>query len=308
VEIRGKDLLGLYGELDTDRVLDALSRFLGIRVGQPPNRPAGIEIPRRPPILCPGCPHRATYFIIRKAVNMCRVDAVYPGDIGCYTLGVNPPFKMMDSCLSMGASIGVACGLAKFQDRLVIAFIGDSTFYHAGIPGLINAVYNQSPLILVVMDNEVTAMTGNQPNPATGYTAMGERVGRIPIEDIARAVGIEMTAVIDPYRIGESVETVAKVIRYVLENRRPAVIVSRRICSLEHVRNIRARGGRIIPYVVDEDKCTACKVCTTLFACPAIYITDGGKAAVDEALCVGCGVCVEICPFRAFKPGGGGGD
>lgn len=308
VEFHGKDLLGYYGELTLDRVINAIAKFLNIksRYNHIPKQHS-IDIPSRPPVLCPGCPHRATFFAIRKAVNMCKVNAIYPGDIGCYTLGVNPPYKMVDTTISMGSSIGIACGLARFQENIVIATIGDSTFYHAGIPGLINAVYNQSPFLLIVMDNEITAMTGDQPNPGTGYTALGKKTKRVLIEDIARSIGVEFVEVVDPYQVKKTINTIKNAIDYIMNSGKPAVVIARRICSLEYIRKVRKQGLPIEKYTINKDKCTFCKVCIDLFACPAIQFSDDG-IFIDASLCTGCGVCAEICPVKAIIKGDNYGD
>lgn len=299
VEIRGKDLVGYKGELNLDRVFKALSEFLGLPYKGKEDYQRDIPIPGRPPVLCPGCPHRATFFALRKAVNMSRVNAIYPGDIGCYTLGVQPPYEEVDTTISMGSGIGIANGLAHTQDNMVIATIGDSTFYHAGIPGLINAVYNFSPLLLVVMDNEVTAMTGDQPNPGTGYTALGRGAERIPIEDIARGVGVKRVKVVDPYNVKETLNALKDLISYIKDEGKPGVLVARRECSLVYVRRVRRKGEVIPTYYVDDDKCTGCRICVDQFACPAIFMV-GDKAWIDESMCTGCGVCDQICPFKAF--------
>jgi len=300
VEIRGKDLVGYKGELNLDRVYKALSEFLGLPYKGKEDYQRDIPIPGRPPVLCPGCPHRATFFALRKAVNMSRVNAIYPGDIGCYTLGVQPPYEEVDTTISMGSGIGIANGLAHTQDNMVIATIGDSTFYHAGIPGLINAVYNFSPLLLVVMDNEVTAMTGDQPNPGTGYTALGRGAERIPIEDIARGVGVKRVKVVDPYNVKETLNALKDLISYIKDEGKPGVLVARRECSLVYVRRVRRKGEVIPTYYVDDDKCTGCRICVDQFACPAIFMV-GDKAWIDESMCTGCGVCDQICPFKAFQ-------
>ncbi len=300
VEIRGKDLIGYFGELTLERVLYGLARFLGLGYEKPTQISLDLEIPSRPPVLCPGCPHRATFYAIKRAVQKARVAAVYPGDIGCYTLGVNPPYMEVDTTISMGSGIGIANGLAHFQDKVVIATIGDSTFYHAGIPGLINAVYNKAPLILVVLDNEVTAMTGDQPNPGSGYTAFGDETKKILIEDIARGVGVEFTRVVDPYNVKETIDVLAEAINYIRKYSKPVVIVARRICTLEYLRRARRLGLHIKRYRVNTDKCIGCKVCSEQFACPAISMVND-KAVIDESMCSGCSVCAQICPVNAIE-------
>ena len=298
VPIHGKDVIGYYGELSLSRVLRALANFLGIEYKEEVVK-LEVNLPSRPPILCPGCPHRATFFAIRKAVNMARVKAVYPGDIGCYTLAVYPPYEEVDTTISMGSGIGIGNGLAHFQDNIPIVTIGDSTFYHAGISGLINAVYNNAPLLLIVLDNGATAMTGYQPSPVTGYTAMGKETKRILAEDIAKGIGVEKVLVVDPYDLNNTVKSIREAIEYVRENKKPAVIVARRLCSLEHTRRKRLANEEVEIYHVDTSRCTGCGVCINYFACPAIHLV-GDKAEIDEGLCMGCGVCAQVCPYKAI--------
>jgi len=186
VRIYGKEFIPTFGELSLDIALNAISKFTGI--DSPANtikplRISNVAIPQRPPTLCPGCPHRATFYALRKALNLAGVKAVYPSDIGCYTLGIFPPFEVVDTCVCMGGGIGVGGGLGHFQDKIVVVIIGDSTFYHTGIPGLVNVVYNKAPILIVVLNNGVTAMTGHQPHPGAGYTALGEPAVKILIEE-----------------------------------------------------------------------------------------------------------------------------
>lgn len=307
VEVCGKEYIPVTGELNLDRVVHGISKFLNLEA--PPRNPIGIpeemKPPPRPPNFCPGCPHRATFYAIRRAVNLARVKAVYPSDIGCYTLGVNPPFKLVDTTICMGGSIGLANGFAHVEDRIPIATIGDSTFFHTGIPPLINAVYNKAPLLLVVLDNETTAMTGHQPHPGVGFSAIGESTVKVLIEDVVKAVGVEFLTVVDPYNVNDTVKGIVEALEYVRKAEKPAVVVSRRECSLVFLRRARSRGLKIPLYSVDKEKCTGCRVCTDQFSCPAIFIR-GEKAYIDEALCSGCGVCAQICPWKAIYERGEG--
>jgi len=305
VKVYGKEYTGYEGEMTLDRAARSILEFLGRSPSETPWQPAyggvDVELPPRPPAMCPGCPHRATFFALRKAVNSLRLKAVYSGDIGCYSLGVLPPFREQDIIIEMGGSIGAANGLARTsKGQVSIAIIGDSTFYHAGLPALVNAVYNNNPLLVLVMDNRVTAMTGEQPNPSTGLNAMGEPARSIPIEDIARGVGVEKIVVFDPYDVKSASNALREALRYVVERRRPAVAIARRACSL-YIDRISRRRGVVSPlYTVIEDKCTACGVCYNAFTCPAIMVRDDGKAWIDPDLCTGCGVCAQICPFNAI--------
>lgn len=302
VEIYGKEYVPLAGELTLDRVVDSISKFLNLKptVRELLSVPEEVKPPPRPPNFCPGCPHRATFYAIRKAVNLARVKAVYPSDIGCYTLGVNPPFKLVDTTICMGGSIGLANGFSHVEEKIPIATIGDSTFFHAGIPPLVNAVYNNAPLLLVILDNQTTAMTGHQPHPGTGVSAVGESSTKIPIENLVKAAGVEYVEVTDPYRVDETVEKLVEALKYVSREGKVATVISRRECSLIYLRRLRSENLEPPIYTVDVEKCTGCRVCTDHFSCPAIF-TRGDKAYIDEGLCAGCGVCTQICPWNAIK-------
>lgn len=316
IDVVGKDLVGYPYEMTLSRALKAVANFLGISYDLPePAAPRDYvegKVFTRPPQLCPGCPYRPLYYALRKVADKVMAskgrdrEPIFCGDIGCYTLGLNPPFRAQDTCIEMGGSIGMANGFAKtVTNRVPIAIIGDSTFYHAGMPPLLNAVYNRNPLLVIVLDNRVTAMTGHQPNPSTGLTAMGEKTVAVPAESIAEAMGVEFVKVVDPFNIEETEKVLEEALDYVERNRAPAVIVSRRLCALVAVRNARRRGISVPRYVVDEEKCRACGVCYTRFACPAIRPRDpprDRRALIDPELCTGCGVCVSVCPFEAIKP------
>ena len=307
VEVHGKDYVGLPYEITFERVISALSKFLGkeLRISESIGD-VDIRIPLRPPVLCPGCPYRPLFYIMRKEANKMKSERGYEptftGDIGCYTLGLNPPYRVQDTCIEMGGSIGVANGLAQTTEVPIVAIIGDSTFFHAGIPPLLNAVYNEAPFLTIVLDNRTTAMTGHQPHPGTGFRADGRPAKTILIENIAKGLGIEYVEIIDPFNLKEAEEKYIEALNYVLEKRRPAVIVSRRSCALLAIRKARRAGFEIPRYVVDDNKCKACGICYKVFACPAIIPKEDGKAQIDPALCTGCGVCIDICPFKAIMP------
>jgi len=279
----------------------AVRQFLGIPYEESKLYNVDLQVPPRPPTFCPGCPHRATFYALRRAVNRRRVKAIYSGDIGCYSLGLYEPFREQDIIIEMGGSIGTANGLARAaREQVPIAIIGDSTFFHAGIPGLVNAVYNRAPMLLLVLDNRTTAMTGEQPDPGSGVTAMGDEAPVISIEAIARGVGVEKVVTFDPFDIEGATNALADAIDYVVSERRPAVAVARRACALEAVRKARKQKIQVPLYQVVEDKCTACGICYNAFSCPAILVKDDKKAWIDPSLCTGCGVCAEICPYKAI--------
>ncbi len=304
VRVHGKDLLGMPFEMNMARVIKALNKFLGAQLNLP--EPIDLsdvpKVPPRPPTLCPGCPYRPLYYKL-KAINQREgLDIIYSGDIGCYSLGVNPPFETQDIIIEMGGSIGLANGFAHATKQMPIAIIGDSTFFHAGLPPLVNALYNNAPMVVIVLDNLTTAMTGHQPHPGTGVTATGKPTRRVLIEDIVRGMGIEFVKVIDPFNMKEFEETYLNAIKYVKEEGKPAVIVSRRSCALIAVSKALRSGFELPKYVVDRERCIGCGICYNVFACPAIRPTEGKKASIDPELCIGCGACVDVCPVKAIKP------
>jgi len=297
-KIYGKDgeiLNNLY-EYNPDRVKKALFDFLGRDSEKNLFSIQDLKPPLRPPVLCAGCPHRATYYSVFVTLRKNKIkDAIFPSDIGCYSLGLGPPFNMADLIYSMGSSVGTSNGFSKTTEQKVISFIGDSTFFHAGIPALINAKYNKNDFILIVLDNRTTAMTGHQPNPGMGINAYGDEAPIIEIEEIVKGIGIEFVKVVDPYNLSET----QKVIDEALKEDGVKVIISRRECSLLRDAKLRKEGVWHMAKI-DEEKCRMCKICVNQFSCPAIY-TEDDKIKIDENLCDGCGVCVQLCPFDAIE-------
>lgn len=304
VELHGKDLVPENGELDLDIVYRSISKFDTGTESVPwkPLEPLRLEppIPPRPPVMCPGCPHRNSFYIVKVAANKARLkNPIFTGDIGCYTLGYQKPFETQMTSFEMGGSIGIAHGLSKVVDEPVVAVIGDSTFYHAGIPPSINIVYNKGKSIVLILDNYYTAMTGHQPHPGTGTTAMGEETYRVPIEDIMKSMGFE-TYVINPMNVKESINKVVEAFEKYKEGK-PVAIVSRMKCALQALRDARRKGIKLPVYTIHEDKCTGCMVCVNLLACPAIVVPKGAKKPVIiHDLCAGCGLCAQVCPFNAI--------
>ena len=253
--------------------------------------PAGIRleeaIPPRPPVMCAGCPHRGLFYTLKKN----KITVL--GDIGCYTLGAVAPLQAVDSVICMGASVSGLHGFSKSQngamDNKTVAVIGDSTFMHSGITGLVNIAYNESNATVIIVDNSITGMTGHQQNPTTGFNLKGDPCAKIDLETLCRAVGIRRVRVIDPYDLKQCDE----VIKEELSVNEPSVIISRRPCAL--LKYVKHKA----PLAVDTDKCVGCKACMKI-GCPAISIVDG-KAKVDSTQCVGCGVCQQLCKFGALK-------
>lgn len=252
--------------------------------GEPAGAPP--QLPLRPPVLCAGCPHRAAFYAVKQAAA--GTDAVFTGDIGCYTLGNAPPLHMVDTCLCMGASVNIAAGLSRVEpERPHIAFLGDSTFFHSGISGLINAVYNKARMVLVVLDNRTTAMTGHQPHPGLGRTALGAQGEPLDIAALAGACGVDLVRVVDPYALDQAEQAV----REALAHSGPAVVVMRRECVSLVKRRRAAR--------VNTDKCLDCGQCIAEIGCPAIF--PGAESPHITGQCNGCGLCARICPAEAIE-------
>lgn len=279
VKIYGKEIIPRFFELNTHRVTNAFRKYKGI----PQKEVEELEVPVRPPVLCPGCPHRASFYAIKKAAP----QGIYPSGIGCYTLGLVPPICAVDTCLCMGASIGFSNGLSKFSDKKIVCTIGDSSFFHTGLPPLLNAVYNKHTFVVVILDNETTAMTGHQPHPGTGITGMGEEGVKIYPEKLTRAMGIT-TEVVDPH----NVEKTVNVLKEAVNADELRVVIARRPCIFVTGEEPKS------PYHI-TDACTGCQICITQLGCPAIEFKDG-KAYINE-LCTGCGVCAQICPASAIE-------
>lgn len=250
------------------------------------------DLPQRPPSLCPGCSHRATFYIIKKAAE--SMDFMCTTDIGCYTLGFFPPLSVGDFLICMGASIGTGCGFSKVTGKKVISIIGDSTFFHSGIPGLINAVFNNHNFTVVILDNGTTAMTGHQPNPGVDMNQLDlEGFQQVSIEEIVKASGVSHVSVIKPYRIKKSIETVKAAFEY----QGVSVIIAKEMCSL-YAKSLKRAKTR--PFYISE-KCKLHKNCINELACPAFLIEDE-KVKIDANLCVGCAVCAQVCPENAILP------
>lgn len=284
LSVEGKSMFSMLGEFSQETVAEAFGHE---KPGTYENK---TPIPVRPPMMCAGCPHRGMYYVLSK--NHITVL----GDIGCYTLGAQAPLFALDSTLCMGASVSGLHGFNKAggseSEAKSVCVIGDSTFMHSGVTGLINIAYNGSNSTVIILDNSITGMTGHQQNPTTGYNIKGDPAGKIDLESLCRAVGINRIRVVDPYDL----EACEKALREELAANEPSVIISRRPCVL--LKYVKPK----TPLVVDREKCKGCKKCMK-FGCPAISMHNG-KAVIDKTLCVGCEVCVQLCGFGAIGNGG----
>lgn len=284
IEVEGKNLFSICGEFSQNTIKEAFD--IPVDLGEK----IDDDIPMRPPVMCAGCPHRAMFYTLKQ--NKCIVL----GDIGCYTLGAVRPLESVDTTLCMGASISSVHGFTKTSEMIgktdiakkAVAVIGDSTFMHSGMTGLANIAYNQSISTVIILDNSITGMTGHQQNPTTGLNIKGEPAGKIDLEALCKAMGFESVRVVDP----NDLSATDKVLKEELESSKASVIISRHPCAL--LKNVKHKP----PLSVDRDKCVSCKSCMKI-GCPAIAMHDG-KADVDQTLCVGCDVCVQLCKFDAF--------
>ena len=281
LEVTGKDMFSLLGEFSQQTIANAFGKET------PKSISADSEIPARPPMMCAGCPHRGIFYTLAK--NKITVH----GDIGCYTLGAVPPLCALDSTLCMGASVsglhGFNCARGSDAEKKSVAVIGDSTFMHSGMTGLVNVAYNATNSTVIILDNSITGMTGHQQNPTTGFNIKGDPAAKVDLEALCHALGINRVRVVDPYDLNAS----EAAIKEELAAEEASVIISRRPCVL--LKSVKHEA----PLTVDTDKCKSCKRCMGL-GCPAISMKDG-KAKIDTTLCVGCGVCKQLCPFDAIN-------
>jgi indolepyruvate ferredoxin oxidoreductase alpha subunit len=249
---------------------------------------------------CAGCPHRSSIYALKRAVKAVKGEihkVVINGDIGCYGLAWAPPMSYEDTYFCMGASLGVSQGMSQVGVD-AIAWIGDGTFFHAAIPALMNAVQTKTNIKVVVADNGVTAMTGFQPNPQSGKTAMGEPTMSVPIEAIAKAVGVEHVEVTDAY----DTKATEAAFKRMLQTEGVAMVISRRVCATEAIR--RKRPNRPVSYKVEESKCVGCKLCLSTFGCPGLsFDEEKKKASIDPTICMGCGVCAQVCNVGCIHGG-----
>ena len=281
------------GENSPDLVAGYLDRFLGRTPAGKADLPAPPPIPVRPPVLCAGCPHRASFYAVKTAMK--GKKTIFCGDIGCYTLGNAMPLDMVDTCLCMGAGINIAQGVFRTEpDTSAFAFVGDSTFFASAITGIVNAVYNQAEMTVIILDNSTTAMTGHQPHPGTGRTMMGEVVSKVSIEAILKGIGLEFVETVNPLELDKAVDAVKRA----SEQKGVKAVIFKSPC-IAIVKPDKA-------LTIDQDKCIGCKRCIKEIGCPGIVINDG-KVCIDPGLCTGCGLCAQLCPVKAIGAAGGDG-
>ena len=286
LNVKGKALLSMVGEYSASLIRERI-----LNTKNESSIAFNEEIPVRPPVMCAGCPHRGLFYILKK------LKLTVTGDIGCYTLGALAPLESMDTCICMGASIGMAHGMEKAigkdAARKTVAVIGDSTFIHSGITGLIDIVYNKGTSTIIILDNSITGMTGHQQNPTTGFTIKGEPTRQVDLVKLCNAVGVDRVRVCDPFDL----ENLEKAVKEEIAAEEPSVIICQRPCAL--LKQVKYSGTLRI----NTDKCTKCKLCMRL-GCPAI-VDKGASVEVNPALCVGCDLCTKVCRFNAFERVGG---
>lgn len=289
--IKGKKTghMPFAGEYSYEIVKAAFLKFMGKEEDSASENPDSIkapELPIRPPVLCAGCPHRASFYAVKKAMS--GKKAVFTGDIGCYTLGNAKPLDMVDTCLCMGAGITIAQGLKHSENDVShIAFIGDSTFFHTGIPGVINAVYNETDITVVILDNSTTAMTGHQPHPGTGKTMMNTVSEKVDIYNLVKACGVKFVEKADPLDFDKAVDIIKRAVDF----KGTSVVIFQSPCI--------ALFKPEKKYMINE-KCISCKKCINEIGCPAITVSEKGKVIIEPSTCYGCGLCEKVCPVSAI--------
>jgi indolepyruvate ferredoxin oxidoreductase alpha subunit len=285
--------LEIPGELTTEKAIEVLARFCNVQQRKISNVDHSALLVKRDTVLCAGCSHAGTFYAIKKAAKKGKTKTLISGDIGCYGLGVIPPYNLFDSHICMGASIGIGNGYAATGYKgPIICVIGDGTFYHSGIPALINAAYNQHNITVVILDNAIIGMTGHQPNPRTGLTAMGKPSQKFDIAQMVRACGVQHVKTVDSFQV----KTAVKAINRAILSPGPSVVISEGECALMGGRKLKTKENQ---WLIDLNKCNACGVCVNFLYCPAI-IKDKDSYAISRELCAGCGICAQICPKHAI--------
>jgi len=299
--VHGKDYFPQQGEFPAEIYLENISKILGLELEEIPEVETDVSLPPRLPLLCPGCSHRATFYAIKQIEKKLKTKFINSSDIGCYTLGVYKPLEGIDAQICMGGSIGMANGFAKVKahDQPILAILGDSTFFHSGIPPLVNAVYNENNLLVIILDNRSTSMTGFQDNPGTGVKITNEPGKRIIIEDLVKGCGV------DPTKIwvedSNNLEKMKEKLEEAIKAKGVRVFISRHACSLIEMSEFKTKGITPPTVKVDKEACTGCQICYRQFGCPAItFDVEDKKAYIDQSLCRGCGVCESVCPQGAI--------
>ncbi len=294
IEGKGQGLLTRLYEYEPVRVKKSISQYFDLPYQE--KEPLDVSdlpvLPGRPPNLCPGCPHRSTFYAVKKVAGE---EAIYPTDIGCYTLGILPPLSVADFVICMGSSVSSAAGFSRATDKPVIAFIGDSTFFHSGITGLINAYHNNHKFTLIILDNGTTAMTGHQPHPGVDSSLLGRTNNQVSIEALVKGIGVKMITVVNPKKVKDTMEAVKKSLAF----DGVSVIISQEICPLYARRVLPPSKAKT--FTVNESRCKNHRDCVNLFACPAFYI-EKDRVKINENLCIGCAVCAQVCPENAILP------
>ncbi|MFH2060111.1 MAG: indolepyruvate ferredoxin oxidoreductase subunit alpha [Pseudomonadota bacterium] len=291
---KSKDLFSRLYEYDPAMVREKMAQYF--EIAYTPKEKLDLtdlpEIPRRLPNLCSGCSHRATFYEVQKAAK--GMDVIFPTDIGCYTLGFMPPLNSGDFVICMGSSVSTSCGFSQATDQKVVSFIGDSTFFHSGITGLVNAVFNQHNFTLFILENDTTAMTGHQPHPGVDMERFGVAGnGRVDIETLVRAIGVEHLSIIKPFKVNKSIETIKEALAF----KGVSVVISRQPCALyaKSLGLLKPRAFKV------SDRCVDHKECISGIACQSFYI-EQGRVKINADTCVGCALCAQICPENAITP------
>ncbi len=290
IKVIGKERLTLQGELSTSMVRKSFADICANLIDEKKlaeiSQPSAANIPQRPPVMCPGCPHRGAFYVLKK------LGLVVCGDIGCYTLGALAPLNAIDACVCMGASIGMAHGMEKARGgdfaKKTVAVLGDSTFIHSGITGLIDIVYNKGVSTVIILDNSITGMTGHQQNPTTGLTIKNEPTKQVDLEKLCEAIGVSRVRICDPFDL----KAFEAAVKEETASPEPSVIISQRPCAL--LKNVKYGA----PYTIDKEKCKNCGSCLKI-GCPAIVKTESGMK-IDNSMCCGCGLCTKMCAFGAI--------
>ncbi len=292
IECIGKDRIPVCGELNPDIIFEALKEFSDKPAPASAKLVSGVKIPVRPPVLCPGCPHRGVFYTLRK------LDCTVTGDIGCYSLGALAPHKAMHSIICMGGSITAALGMSKAMKEKIsgklVAVIGESTFMHSGMTGLLDTVYNKGCHVTIILDNSITAMTGHQPNPGSGKTLKGEPTKALNIEALCKAIGVDHVTSVDPFDLPKVEEAIKEALK-LEEKGEPSVIITKRPCFL-----LKDYKPQTFKVAINHDKCVKCGMCTKL-GCPAIEVNpQDGKTVINYSLCAHCGLCAKVCKPAAI--------